>query len=255
MRDNFDDCIDFSLSFEGGYVNHPKDPGGETNMGISKRSYPNEDIKGMTETRAKAIYRADYWNRVSADVLPMGMDLVALDAAINSGVSRGAKWLQKALGVSADGVIGEQSLTAALRAKDPTAVVKAACANRMGFLRGLKTWGTFGKGWSRRVAACEALGVSMAAKAAKTPVQDALAAGYEEAKASASKDRTNAGGSAVAGGGAAGGGISLDGLPEWAIPVAIAVVVIAVIFFIGRSRHNEDRAVAYEAQATVEGDA
>lgn len=173
MRDNFDRCLAHVLEFEGGYVNHPQDPGGETNFGISKRAYPNENIKGMTRQRAAQIYRRDYWNAVRGDDLPAGMDLVAFDAAVNSGVSRGAKWLQASLGVPADGKIGPQTLTAARNAH-PVAVIDRACDERMGFLRRLGTWGTFGKGWTRRVEAVRDLAHDMAdspQKAAPAPTQ------------------------------------------------------------------------------------
>ena len=150
MKDNFERCLAHVLASEGGYVHHPHDPGGETNFGISKRSYPKEDIRNMTRARAGEIYRRDYWDAVHGDDLPAGLDLVAFDSAVNSGVSRGAKWLQEALGVTADGKIGPQTLAAARQAH-PVAVIDRACDLRMTFLRGLKTWGTFGKGWTRRV--------------------------------------------------------------------------------------------------------
>lgn len=171
MRDNFERCLAHVLEYEGGYVNHPRDPGGETNMGISKRSYPKEDIRGMTRARAGEIYRRDFWNPVRGDDLPAGLDLVAFDAAVNSGVSRGAKWLQQALGVSADGRIGPQTLASAAAA-DHSATVNAAIDNRFRFLRGLSTWGTFGKGWSRRVDAVRATALDMAKH--PIPVTDAV---------------------------------------------------------------------------------
>lgn len=168
MRDNFDRCLALVLAHEGGYVNHPRDPGGETNMGISKRSYPNEDIRNMTRARAAQIYRRDFWNPVRGDDLPAGLDLVAFDAAVNSGVSRGARWLQEALRVAADGRIGPQTIAAA-RASDHRTIVNAACDRRMAFLRGLSTWGTFGKGWTRRVDAVRADALAMT----RPPVTDA----------------------------------------------------------------------------------
>lgn len=159
---NFDASMAEVFSHEGGYVNDPRDPGGETNMGISKRSYPSEDIRGMTRERAAAIYRRDYWNRVKGDQLPDGIDLVAFDPAVNSGVSRGSRWLQSALGVTQDGKIGPQTVLAAQTATDGVAVIKRACAARMGFLRGLTSlWSTYSRGWTRRVASVEATAVAM----------------------------------------------------------------------------------------------
>ena len=167
MKTNFDACLGEVLSHEGGYVNHPSDPGGETNMGISKRSYPNENIKGMTRARAAEIYRRDYWSPVRGDDLPAGLDLVAFDPAVNSGVSRGAKWLQQALGVAADGKIGPATVAAAHKA-DPFAVIDRACDLRLAWLRTLPTWKTFGKGWSRRVESIRATAKGMADRPAPT---------------------------------------------------------------------------------------
>lgn len=165
---NFEACLAHVLEFEGGYVNHPSDPGGETNMGISKSSYPHENIKGMTRARAAQIYRRDYWDAVSGDSLPAGLDLVAFDAAVNSGVSRGAKWLQSALGIVSDGKIGPQTIAAA-NAANATAVIDRAADNRMYFLRSLPTWRTFGKGWSRRVESVRDLAHDMAAAPVRRP--------------------------------------------------------------------------------------
>lgn len=169
MKANFAACLDEVLSHEGGYVNHPSDPGGETNMGISKRSYPKENIKGMTRARAAEIYRRDFWKPVRGDDLPVGLDLVAFDPAVNSGVSRGAKWLQGALGVAQDGKIGLATLAAAHKA-DPAQVIDRACDLRLAWLRTLPTWKTFGKGWSRRVESVREAAKAMAhVKAPATP--------------------------------------------------------------------------------------
>lgn len=160
-KNNFDNAMAHVFEFEGGYVNDPRDPGGETRYGISKRSYPREDIKNMTRARAAQIYRRDYWSAVRGDDLPAGLDLVAFDAAVNSGVSRGAKWLQGALGVSADGRIGPQTIAAA-NAANAAAVIDRAVDARLAFLRRLSTWGAFGKGWTRRVEAVRDLAHDMA---------------------------------------------------------------------------------------------
>lgn len=163
MKSNFDRCLAEVLKHEGGYVDHPSDPGGETNMGISRRSYPNENIKGMTRERAAFLYRRDFWNPVRGDDLPAGLDLVAFDAAVNSGVSRGAKWVQRALGVPDDGKIGPATIAAAKKADVP-AVIEKALANRLGFLMALKTWPTFGRGWKRRLDEVHGAAIKMAAK-------------------------------------------------------------------------------------------
>lgn len=163
MKANFDRCLTFVLQHEGGYVNDPKDPGGETNMGISRKSYPSENIKDMTRARAAQIYKRDYWDAVRGDELPTGLDLVAFDAAVNSGVSRGAKWLQEAVGAPADGKVGPHTLAAA-HAAHPEAVIDRACGLRLTFLRKLSTWGRFGKGWGRRVEDVRLTAISMASE-------------------------------------------------------------------------------------------
>ena len=165
MKANFDRCMSAVFSHEGGYANDPNDPGGETRYGISKRSYPNEDIRNMTRTRAAQIYRRDFWNAVKGDELPAGLDLVAFDAAVNSGPSRGAKWLQSALGVIADGRIGPQTLTAARTA--PSTAIDRACNARLGWLRTLPTWKHYGNGWTRRVEGVRDLAHDMFANPAK----------------------------------------------------------------------------------------
>lgn len=174
MKANFEQCLAHVLRSEGGYVNDPNDPGGETNMGISKRAYPHENIKGMTRARAATIYRRDYWDAVQGDSLPAGLDLVAFDPAVNSGVSRGAKWLQTALGVSADGKIGPATLAAAQKAH-AEAVIDRACNARLAWLRTLPTWNRYGKGWTTRVESVREAATAMA-KAPGIPVTDATTA-------------------------------------------------------------------------------
>lgn len=171
MKDNFEACLAHVLQSEGGYVDHPSDPGGATNMGITiatlrtwrGRSVTKADVKALTRAEAAAIYRKNYWDAVRGDDLPRGLDLVAFDAAVNSGVSRGAKWLQSALGVPADGKVGPKTIAAA-NAAHKDAVIDRACDLRLGFLRQLGTWKTFGKGWTRRVESVRAAASKMAAE-------------------------------------------------------------------------------------------
>ena len=148
----FDKAFDKLIGHEGGYVNNPADPGGETRYGISKASYPNVDIKGLTLEGAKAIYQRDYWAKIGGDALPPVVAYVAFDAAVNNGAGRAAKWLQAALGVAQDGAIGPATLAAA-HAKDPVALATEFTAQRLWFMTKLNTWPTFGLGWSRRLSA------------------------------------------------------------------------------------------------------
>ena len=171
MKDNFETCLAHVLQSEGGYVDHPSDPGGATNMGITiatlrtwrGRSVTKADVKALTRAEAAAIYRKNYWDAVRGDDLPRGLDLVAFDAAVNSGVSRGAKWLQSALGVPADGKVGPKTIAAA-NAAHKDAVIDRACDLRLGFLRQLETWKTFGKGWIKRVESVREAASKMAAE-------------------------------------------------------------------------------------------
>lgn len=147
------------LRHEGGYVNHPRDPGGATNKGVTQRTYnaylervgrPAQSVRNITSSEIARIYRAQYWNVVRGDQLPDGVDYTVYDFAVNSGPSRAAKHLQRAVGVPADGVIGEITLAAVART-DAQAIIERVNASRMAFLRGLRHWGTFGRGWTRRV--------------------------------------------------------------------------------------------------------
>lgn len=175
MKSNFRRVLAETLAHEGGWSDHPRDPGGATMKGVTLKTfrsyYPGatkEDLRNITDAQLERIYREGYWDAVRGDELPAGLDLVAFDAAVNSGVSRGAKWLQQALGVTADGKIGPATLAAA-RAAEPISVIDAALDRRMAFLRGLGTWDVFGKGWTRRVEAVRGAAKAMVAPAAPIP--------------------------------------------------------------------------------------
>lgn len=147
----FLDLIDRVLSHEGGYVNDPRDPGGETKFGIAKRSYPGVDIKALTRQDAIAIYERDFWRRVQGDKLPRPFAFQALDAAVNHGIGNAVRWMQRAAGVADDGVIGPITLAAVARA-EPADLVLNFNAERLEFYARLQTFDTFGRGWTRRVA-------------------------------------------------------------------------------------------------------
>jgi len=244
MKGNFDRCIGIILPHEGGYVHDKRDPGGETNFGISKRSYPSEDIRGMTPARAAGIYRRDFWPVIRGDSLPAGVDLATLDPAINSGPARAARWLQLAAGLrgrDVDGSIGPRTLAAVGRVKPDLAVI-GICAARMGFLRGLKTWGAFGRGWSRRVADIEAKAVSMAL-AAMTP--EARRAQVETEAVEADRRRRADTGKAGGAGAGAGGSAVLPDIPDWAMWLAIGLLIVIAVNFLGRARHERARATSF----------
>lgn len=149
---NFDTAFDRLIGNEGGYSNNPADPGGETNWGISKRSYPNVDIKNLTRDGAKAIYRPDFWNRIHADELNGGVAFQAFDFAVNSGIETAVRKLQTAVGVADDGHWGPVTRAAAT-AMSPTDTIMRFNAERLDFMRKLSNWTAAGKGWAGRIAA------------------------------------------------------------------------------------------------------
>lgn len=147
----FEQVFEIVVGHEGGYSNNAADPGGETKYGISKRSYPRVDIGALSLEGAHRIYRADYWDKIRGDDLDPGLALVCFDAAVNNGVGQAVRWLQGAVGIKADGVIGPVTLAALARA-DPQKVLVELHAQRIYMMAGLSTWKHFGRGWSRRLA-------------------------------------------------------------------------------------------------------
>lgn len=173
---SFDEALSRVLVHEGGWSDHSRDPGGATMKGVTQRVYDGwrrrqgqgtRSVRQISSAEVKAIYKAQYWDAVRGDELPRGLDYCVLDAAVNSGAAQAGKWLQRALGVTADGQIGEATL-AALAGRDSLALIDAMCERRLAMLRGLSTWPTFGKGWSRRVAEVREIAREMAA--GKAPV-------------------------------------------------------------------------------------
>ena len=148
---NFDEAFDKLIDHEGGYVNDLKDPGGETKFGISKRSYPTVNIATLTLDDAKKIYLCDYWDRTRCSDLPPQVAFQVFDTAVNSGVGQATRFLQRAVGVADDGIIGPMTIAAAYRLQ-PDQVAARFNGHRLAFMAQLSTWDAFGKGWARRVA-------------------------------------------------------------------------------------------------------
>lgn len=148
---SFERAIDRVLLHEGGYVNHPSDPGGETNFGIAKRSYPKLNISKLTRADAVAIYRRDFWDAVHGDLLPPSFAFQALDAAVNHGIGNAVRWMQRAAQVADDGVFGPVTLGAIRNASAGDLVLRFN-AIRLDFYSRLSTFDIFGRGWVRRVA-------------------------------------------------------------------------------------------------------
>lgn len=147
----FETAFDRLIGHEGGYVNNPHDPGGETNWGISKRSYPELNIKELTREQARDIYRRDFWNRIHADALFDGVAFQAFDFAINSGIETAVRYLQRALGVADDGVWGPVTMHAATEMGESDQIMRLN-AERLDFMTRLLNWPNASRGWARRIA-------------------------------------------------------------------------------------------------------
>lgn len=147
----FDDVFDRLIGHEGGYVNDPNDPGGETQWGISKRSYPHLNIRALTRDGAKPIYFVDFWQRVHADTLADGVAFQLMDFAVNSGIETAVRYLQRALGVADDGHFGTFSQAAAAQMSESDLILRLN-AERLDYMTRLSNWSNAGKGWARRIA-------------------------------------------------------------------------------------------------------
>ncbi|MGP9822586.1 glycoside hydrolase family 108 protein [Salinarimonas sp. NSM] len=166
----FDACVTIVLQLEGGYVDDPRDPGGATNMGITLstlrdwRKDPSlgpDDVKALTETEAKAIYRASYWNPMQCDGLPAGVDLSVFDFGVNAGPSRSVKLLESLVGTTQDGVMGPQTL-AATAAQDAPDLIRRFADGRIAYYKSLSGWDRYGTGWTNRTNTVEKDALAMA---------------------------------------------------------------------------------------------
>jgi len=162
MKHNWDEALRHILKYEGGYVNHPADPGGMTNLGVTKRVWEEwtgkpateADMRALTSEMVGPLYKTRYWDAVRADDLPSGVDLCVFDCAVNAGVGRASKFLQQAVGVTADGQIGPKTVKATT-AKPADEIVAKFCDLREAHYKSLPTFATFGKGWMNRLASVE----------------------------------------------------------------------------------------------------
>ena len=158
MKENYDHCLEMILHHEGGYVNHPKDPGGETNLSVTKRDWEEhgdtKDMKDLTVEDVAHIYKIAYWDSVQGDDLPSGLDLCVFDFGVNAGTGRAARYLQNLVGATADGAIGPATLrtvNAYVQVEGLGATIDAYQSNRQEYYEKLSTFETFGRGWTRRV--------------------------------------------------------------------------------------------------------
>ena len=158
MKINYDKCLETILHHEGGYVNHPKDPGGETNLGVTKRVYQEhggtKDMKDLLVEDVAPIYKKGYWDKMKCDDIPSGLDLCLFDFGVNAGPGRAAKFLQQMIGTTVDGGIGPVTLAKVeeyVRENGEPVTVEKYQEMRQKYYENLSTFATFGKGWTRRV--------------------------------------------------------------------------------------------------------
>ena len=156
MASNFQECLDLVLKSEGGWVNHPSDPGGETNLGVTKRvweeyvGHPVESLKKLTKDDVAPLYELKYWRPCYCEVLPRGLDFVVFSMGVNAGPGRSVKLLQQSIGCVPDGVIGPRTRELISSSNGATLIAKFS-ETRREYYRSLKTFPIFGKGWLNRV--------------------------------------------------------------------------------------------------------
>ena len=185
------------LVHEGGNDDDPRDPGGRTSRGILqrewdvwRRSHPGlpADVWRAPQDQVEAVYRQNYWDALRCDDLPAGVDYAVFDYGVNSGIGRAAKVLQRLVATAVDGEVGPDTVAAAKRAK-AAALIEAICDERLAFLQGLRTWPTFGKGWSRRVREVRAGALKMAKSAGVKSAGDKPPRAAQSTSAASAKDR------------------------------------------------------------------
>lgn len=262
MDRNFQRALSRVLKHEGGFANHPEDPGGATNRGVTLatfRAYVKPDgtvadLKQITDEQVSTVYYRHYWAAVNAHQLPAGVDYAVFDFAVNSGPKRAAQYLQGVLGVAQDGRVGPKT-TAAAEAADHPAVINALCDRRLAFLQRQKTWKTFGKGWSRRVEDVRKTALAWVGKPAdieivSVPVPKPTVPPAVEKQV---KQKTNLWGWIVGLGTSAGAGIGKLLDAEWSTVLAIGGVGIVAIGAGLMMRHQIIAAVKDIRQAVEQG--
>jgi lysozyme family protein len=223
------------LASEGGYINHPSDPGGPTNFGITIADYRRyvkpdataADVRVMKVEDATAIYREKYWRAMRCDDLPAGLDYCVFDYAVNSGTGRVPKVLQRVLGIGVSGRMDEVTL-AGVRRRETRALIQAVCDERLRFLQGLKTWPVFGKGWSRRVGEVRSAALAFADKSVgRAPERPATSTQGKGVVPVNSAARKSAAGGAIASGGIVAHQSAANGA-DWIVIFIIVALAVAI---------------------------
>jgi lysozyme family protein len=235
MKADQAECLERVLVSEGGYSNHPADPGGPTNWGITiadarrywKPGATASDVRAMPKAIAMGIYQDKYWDALNCDALPAGLDYSLFDYGVNSGIARAGKVLRRIVGVAdADWQVTDAVL-AAIAKRDAKTIIAALDDERLTFLRSLKTWPVFGAGWGARVSAVKAASLNMAANAPRAPSSPQTSAKGHVPSPKGTRAVVAAGGAAVATGG--------GGLLSWlgAHPFDAWISAVGVIALIG----------------------
>lgn len=254
-KETYDESLKAVLEWEGGYTNDAADPGGPTNWGITiidarmywKADATASDVRQMPISVAKDIYRSKYWDAMRCDEMPPGVDYCAFDYGVNSGISRSAKVLQRLLGVTVDGKIGNETLEILMNA-DSKRIIADMCDERLAFLQRLGTWPVFGKGWGRRVKGVRQISLSMVNKYPNKPrpkpelgpaIPDAPKETVDTGAKAPEPTKTPTQSKTIWSVimqifGAMGAGISA--LFDWRIVIAFLVVIVVLALFIGRER-------------------
>lgn len=259
---NRDACIAITLDFEGGNDDDPHDPGGRTSRGILQRewtpyvaAHPGQnlpaDVFKAPQSAIVDIYRTKYWQPVSGDVWPAGMDLVVYDAGVNSGLGKALAWLRDTL--SAPGKTLPELATIGQHINDREGFVQRFQARRLSFLHALRTWAYFGRGWASRVAGIEALALKMVKTAAGKP-QEAVQAEIKAEGTKAATKSTAAGGGAtttVAGGGANTATVDWHSWADIAMGAAVVVLLLALTLYMVHVWHvQRERSLALKGVTT-----
>ncbi|PYG56640.1 glycosyl hydrolase 108 family protein [Rhizobium sp. UGM030330-04] len=249
MTDRFEICQAITAKWEGGWSDHPADPGGKTMYGITEaRWHEYQDklkvkrtpVRNVTLAQAFKFYRSEFWLACGADKLFPGVDLAVYDASVNSGVSRGRKWLLASAG-----------------SNDHSETVKKICRARLSFMQSLAIWKTFGKGWGRRVADIEARGVAMALEAMGLSATQVREKALSESVASAKQANTAkkaattsaAAASAPATAPVVEPSTVTDTTTIWLLVAIVAAGAIATVIFIAKKRAADARVEAYNEVA------
>jgi lysozyme family protein len=240
---------------EGGYSNHPADPGGPTNYGITlavarrhwKAGATAADLRAMPKSIAEDIYRRHYAAPLRYDDLPAGIDYCVLDYGINSGIGRAGKVLRRVLGLSDNTSTVTDGVIAAVTGRDPRPVINAICDERLRFLRSLRTWPVFGRGWERRVREVRELSLSLSGMAAQ-PEPPVLTNKPAPGKGEVPQPRAaqaGAGAAIATAGTVAAAQARESGAPEWiavAIVAATIVIVAFAVLYMARRRRRKQEA-------------